>query len=378
MIRAALPVARAAPVALSRDARSSRGIATARPAARAPLRIFKNMSRVPAPKQAAALGGMEESRARRAAPVRAQADDVPSSNEDLPTLDELRGEDAAVFNADAQTKEAWTLFFGLLTGVLGLIFVVWINPSTGMGTEYMDWFKSFSDSTEITMLLILLGFGVAHSGLAGLRPYAEKVVGERAYRVFFALVSLPLAISSIVYFINHRYTGTPLWDVRGVPGVHDAVWWLSFISFFFLYPSTFNILEVAAVDKPKLHLWETGIMRITRHPQAVGQGIWCLAHTIWIGNTFVLATSFGLMAHHIFGCWHGDRRLKAKYGDTFEAVKSRTSTWPFAAIMDGRQQLPPDYYKEFLRVPYAAIIVFTLGAYFSHPLMQTGAHMLPW
>lgn len=29
--------------------------------------------------------------------------------------------------------------------------------------------------------------------------------------------------------------------------------------------------QVAAVDEPRLHLWETGITRITRHPQAVGQ-----------------------------------------------------------------------------------------------------------
>ena len=29
--------------------------------------------------------------------------------------------------------------------------------------------------------------------------------------------------------------------------------------------------QVAAVDEPQLHLWETGIMRITRHPQ-VGWG----------------------------------------------------------------------------------------------------------
>ena len=28
---------------------------------------------------------------------------------------------------------------------------------------------------------------------------------------------------------------------------------------------------MAAVDKPKLHLWETGVMRITRHPQMFGQ-----------------------------------------------------------------------------------------------------------
>ena len=124
-------------------------------------------------------------------------------------------------------------------------------------------------------------------------------------------------------------------------GVHEAVWILSFISFIFLYPSTFNLLEVrhtlqsggfavrnlrmcfkpptawmwalyvqrhstgglgqqhqhrclgplplfcwskvccvwrkcynlnsaqvAAVDEPKLHLWDTGVIRITRHPQA--------------------------------------------------------------------------------------------------------------
>lgn len=70
-----------------------------------------------------------------------------------------------------------------------------------------------------------------------------------------------------VYFINHRYDGVQLWQLQSVPGLHEVMWLANFISFFFLYPSTFNLLEVAAVDKPKMHLWETGIMRITRHPQ---------------------------------------------------------------------------------------------------------------
>ena len=48
-------------------------------------------------------------------------------------------------------------------------------------------------------------------------------------------------------------------------GVHEFVWIISFISFLFLYPSTFNLLEIAAVEKPKLHMWATGIMRITRY-----------------------------------------------------------------------------------------------------------------
>jgi zeta-carotene isomerase len=72
-----------------------------------------------------------------------------------------------------------------------------------------------------------------------------------------------------VYFINHRYDGLQLWQLQSTPGIHQFLWLSNFISFFFLYPSTFNLLEVAAVDKPKVHLWETGIIRITRHPQVL-------------------------------------------------------------------------------------------------------------
>ena len=46
---------------------------------------------------------------------------------------------------------------------------------------------------------------------------------------------------------------------------------------------------------------------------------------------------------------------------------------PFAAILEGRQTLPPDYYKELIRAPYALIAVGTLGAYLAHPFMQAGA-----
>jgi uncharacterized membrane protein len=55
--------------------------------------------------------------------------------------------------------------------------------------------------------------------------------------------------------------------------------------------------------------------------QAVGQALWCFAHTLWVGNSFMVTTSLGLMAHHLFGCWHGDRRLEAKYGEAFEKVR---------------------------------------------------------
>jgi len=94
------------------------------------------------------------------------------------------------------------------------------------------------------------------------------------------------------------------------PGVHSLVWVLNFLSFLLLYPSTFNLLEIAAVQEPKLHLWTTGVIRITRHPQTIGQVMWCAGHTLWMGTGVVATASAVLIAHHAFSVWNGDRRLR--------------------------------------------------------------------
>jgi NnrU protein len=41
-------------------------------------------------------------------------------------------------------------------------------------------------------------FATVHSGLASLRDQGEKLIGERAFRVLFAGISLPLSVSTIV------------------------------------------------------------------------------------------------------------------------------------------------------------------------------------
>ncbi|KAI3853590.1 hypothetical protein MKW98_025107 [Papaver atlanticum] len=290
------------------------------------------------------------------------------------------GEDSAFFDLGEQKIISWVYFTGILGVVLFALDVIWIDSSNGfgLGKAFVDSVSKVSESHEIVMLILIFIFAAVHSGLASFRESGEKLIGERAFRVLFAGISLPLAVSTVVYFINHRYDGMQLWQLQSLPGLHQLVWISNFVSFFFLYPSTFNLLEVAAVDKPKLHLWETGIMRITRHPQMVGQVMWCLAHTIWIGNSVAVATSIGLIGHHLFGVWNGDRRLSSRYGEAFDIVKSRTSVIPFAAILDGRQKLPKDYYKEFIRLPYLTITGLTLGAYLAHPLMQAASFRLHW
>ncbi|XP_020572086.1 15-cis-zeta-carotene isomerase, chloroplastic isoform X2 [Phalaenopsis equestris] len=218
------------------------------------------------------------------------------------------GEDSAVFKLGEQKLASWVYFTFILGAVFFALDALWINPSTGYGTAFISAVSDISESPEVVVLILVLIFAVVHSGLASLRDTCEKLIGERAYRVLFAGVSLPLALSSIM----------------------------------------------------------------------VGQVIWCLAHTIWIGNSVAVAASIGLIGHHLFGAWNGDRRLSARYGAAFDAVRSRTSVVPFAAILDGRQRLPKDYYKEFLRLPYVAVTILTLGAYYAHPLIQSSSFGLHW
>lgn len=230
-------------------------------------------------------------------------------------------------------------------------------------------------SSHLVMVGLLLGFAIAHSGLAALRAWGEERIGARLYRVLFALVSLPLAVILVIYFFNHRYDGIQLWQVQGIPGIKPLVWVLSAISFLFLYPATFNLLEIAAIQKPQIHLYETGIIRITRHPQMVGQVIWCIAHTLWIGTTFTLVTSIGLILHHLFAVWHGDRRMLSRYGESFESAKASTSVIPFLAIFQKRQTLK---LGEFVRPSYLGVIGFIGLLWWAHPLLMEATAQVNW
>ena len=228
--------------------------------------------------------------------------------------------------------------------------------------------------SSLVMLLLLLLFAVVHSGGAALRPRAESLIGARAWRLIFAAVSIPSAVVVIGWFLAHRYDGWRLWNFQGVPGMVPLVWAGTAISFLFLYPATYNLLEIPAVLKPQVRLYAEGIIRISRHPQAVGQILWCLTHALWIGSSFMLVTCAGLIAHHLFAVWHGDRRLRARFGDAFEELKASTSVVPFVAVLDGRQSL---IWQEFLRPAQLGIAVAVGVFWWAHRFIPSaGALML--
>ena len=217
--------------------------------------------------------------------------------------------------------------------------------------------------TSIVIFILILIFAVIHSGGAALRSKAESCMGPRLWRLLFVFASLPSAIILISYFLAHRYDGIRLWNLQGNSLVFMLVWFLTSISFLFLYPATSNLLEIPSVLKPRIRIYGTGIMRITRHPQAFGQIIWCLAHTLWIGSSFTLVTSIGLILHHLFAIWHGDRRLAIKFGEEFDQFKKTTSIVPFMAIIDGRQKFE---IKEFFKLSQVGILIAIAVLWWSH------------
>ena len=224
--------------------------------------------------------------------------------------------------------------------------------------------------TSFIMFGLTICFAVIHSGGAAIRSKAEQIIGPRAWRVIFAMASIPSAVVLVGYFLAHRYDGIRLWNVQGMPGVIPLVWILTAISFVFLYPATYNLLEIPAVVKPQVRIYGDGIIRISRHPQAVGQIIWCFAHGLWIGTSFTLVTCLGLIGHHLFAIWHGDRRLRAKFGPQFEELRKNTSVIPFIAVLDGRQKLD---IKEFLRPSQLGICIAIGFLWWSHRFISSGS-----
>ncbi|MEL0339977.1 MAG: NnrU family protein, partial [Synechococcus sp.] len=114
--------------------------------------------------------------------------------------------------------------------------------------------------SSVVMLILLIGFAVLHSGGASLRAWGAEKIGERAWRLLFAAVSIPAAVVVIAYFLEHRYDGLRLWNLQDQPWIIPVVWAGTAISFLFLYPATYNLLEIPAVLKPQVRMYATGII----------------------------------------------------------------------------------------------------------------------
>ena len=77
--------------------------------------------------------------------------------------------------------------------------------SKSMLSQSWAWLRNYNGNflllpVQVAMLILIFIFAIVHSGLASLRDAGEKLIGERAFRVLFAGISLPLAVSTVVNY----------------------------------------------------------------------------------------------------------------------------------------------------------------------------------
>ena len=158
----------------------------------------------------------------------------PSSREGI---DLFVGEDAATFDwanekMGALGDRGWLTFFAAVGAILSALAVLWIYPATGYSDDFVAFLEDMTDgNSHLVTLIFGIIFPITHSGLASLRPYGEKIVGARTWRVIFAWPSLCLAYSWIAYFVSHAHDGVVLWDGTQIGWLHALAWCINFASF---------------------------------------------------------------------------------------------------------------------------------------------------
>lgn len=192
----------------------------------------------------------------------------------------------------------------------------------------------------------LAAFVGLHAGVSatGLRGRLIGGFGVGAYRIVFSLASLGLLVWMIQGFGAMR--GDPF------DPLNDLVWrpaaWMHWPAYGLILVGV--LLAAAGLVTPspllagnegalKKEAPARGAVRITRHPFLWGAAFWAAGHVLVNGERFapMLFGALGLMA--LYGTRSIDRKTKARDPEAWARFEAATSNMPFAAIIQGRNQL---------------------------------------
>jgi uncharacterized membrane protein len=112
-----------------------------------------------------------------------------------------------------------------------------------------------------------------------------------------------------------------------------------------------------------------GIQRLTRHPQALAFSLFGLAHCL--SNPFSADWIFfgSFVPFSIAGSAHQDSRLRRSGSEAARGFLERTSAWPLAAILSGRQSWA---LREYRPLALAASLALFVTLRLAHPRVFGG------
>ncbi|OCP25071.1 MULTISPECIES: NnrU family protein [unclassified Ensifer] len=195
-------------------------------------------------------------------------------------------------------------------------------------------------------------------------------LGRRTYFAAYSLLSL--VALGFVFHAALQLDFVPIWD----PAPWQA--WVTFIlaplGIFFVLAGLFseNPLSISIFENRD----QTGaIVAITRHPVLWGFLLWAIAHVVPNGDlrSLVLFGGFALFA--LGGFFMVEKRARRRLNERWSVTSSRTSIWPFVAILKGRTPFRADPVMILSAFATAAITLWLLaGGHYAmfdaDPLLQ--------
>jgi len=168
-----------------------------------------------------------------------------------------------------------------------------------------------------------------------LRPWLVAGLGERAYLGLYSLVALAALGWMIYAFSKAPHEGVWLGD-------EFKVWALLLMPF-----ALISVIAGGMTRNPSAVRQESalatmgdprGILRVTRHPIQWGIALWALLHLVARGDAASLVFFGGFAVLSILGTLLIDARKNRTLGASWQRFASVTSNFPFAAIVQGRNQ----------------------------------------
>lgn len=180
---------------------------------------------------------------------------------------------------------------------------------------------------------------VSHFGISSsrLREFLVRICGEQPYRGLYSLVSL----GAFTWLIT-AYRSAPTDIIWIAPaGLRLAMLVVVLAGFVLAVVgiTTPNPTVVGAeklFDRPDI---VHGVLRVTRNPFLWGVGLWALAHIVSTGDLASMLMFGSVGALGLVGTVLIDAKKARRHGMQWKAFAALTSSVPFLAIAQRRQQL---------------------------------------
>jgi uncharacterized membrane protein len=174
----------------------------------------------------------------------------------------------------------------------------------------------------------------------GLRSVLVAAMGDRVYQAVYSVASLGGIIAMAMSYNAAAAAGSELLIDLG-PGVRHlgvlimpVAFVLGVTGLLTRNPTSMGFED--AVDDPNV---VRGILRITRHPFQWSVSIFSLFHLLANGDAASLVFFGAFFIVSFAGTFSLDAKRARAMGSRWTGFASKTSNFPFAAILAGRQQL---------------------------------------